>query len=153
MPRWAPDGSRLTYWRQPHESGEPAVTAVFIINADGKSDRRLTKPNLVAGEPDWSRDGKWIVFATHPLNQFQCCEQSNLYRIHPDGSGLQQLTKFEGTDLRATQPRYTPDGKWIVFTSVRPSSRTLSALPADGGQPVAITTGGLYTHGTWQPSS
>jgi Tol biopolymer transport system component len=153
MPRWAPDGSRLTYWRQPPEGGEPTATAVFIINADGRKDRRLTKPSLVAGEPDWSPDGKWIVFATHPLNQFQCCEQSNLYRIHPDGSGLQQLTKFEGTDLRATQPRYGPDGKWILFTSVTPSSRTLSALPADGGQPVAITTSGIYTHSTWQPSS
>ena len=108
---------------------------------------------MVAGEPDWSPDGNWIVFATHPLHQFQCCEQSNLYRVHPDGSGMEPLTRFEGSELRATQPRYTRDGKWILFTQVTPSSRTLSALPADGGQVVAITTSGIYTHGTWQPRS
>ena len=55
--------------------------------------------------------------------------------------------------MRATQPRYSRDGKWILFTQVTPRSRTLSALPADGGQAVAITTSGIYTHGTWQPRS
>jgi Tol biopolymer transport system component len=100
-----------------------------------------------------SPDGNWIVFATHPLHQFQCCEQSNLYRVHPDGSGMEPLTRFEGPEMRATQPRYTRDGKWILFTQVTPSSRTLSALPAEGRQSVAITTSGIYTHGTWQPRS
>jgi Tol biopolymer transport system component len=153
MPRWAPDGSQLVYWRQPDESGQSTTTAVFVIDANGRAERRLTKPDLVAGEPDWSPDGNWIVFATHPLHQFQCCEQSNLYRVHPDGSGMEPLTRLEGSEMRATQPRYSRDGKWILFTQVTPSSRTLSALPADGGQSVAITTSGIYTHGTWQPRS
>ena len=153
MPRWAPDGSQLVYWRQPDESGQSTTTAVFVIGANGGAERRLTTPDMVAGEPDWSPDGNWIVFATHPLHQFQCCEQSNLYRVHPDGSGMEPLTRFEGSELRATQPRYTRDGKWILFTQVTPSSRTLSALPADGGLVVAITTSGIYTHGTWQPRS
>jgi Tol biopolymer transport system component len=151
MPRWAPDGSRLVYWRQPDESGQTTTTAVYVIDANGRHERRLTKPDLVAGEPDWSPDGNWIVFATHPLHQFDCCEQSNLYRVHPDGSGLEPLTRFEGAGRRATQPRYTRDGKWILFTTASSSSRSLSALPADGGQPVAIPTAG--THGTWQPRS
>jgi len=153
MPRWAPDGSQLVYWRQPDESGQSTTTAVYVIDANGGTERRLTKPDMVAGEPDWSPDGNWIVFATHPLNQFRCCEQSNLYRVHPDGSGMEPLTRFEGPEKRATQPRYSPDGKWILFTQVRPNSRTLSALPADGGETVAITTSGIYTHGTWQPRS
>jgi Tol biopolymer transport system component len=153
MPRWSPDGKRLTYFREPHESGQPSITAVFVINADGKGARQLTPSEMEAGEPDWSRDGTWIVFATHPLHSFDCCLQSNLYRMHPDGSGMEQLTRYEGGSLRATQPRYTPDGKWIVFTAVTPSSRSLWAMPADGGKPVVIATGGFYTHGTWQPNS
>jgi TolB protein len=76
---------------------------------------------------------------------------SNLYRIHPDGTGLEQLTFNESTDLRATQPRYTPDGNWIIFTAVTSSSRSLWVIPAEGGEPVVLAPGGIYTHGAWQP--
>ncbi len=79
--------------------------------------------------------------------------ESHLYRIHPDGTGLEQLTDFTSADLRATQPQYTPDGKWIVFTAVTPATRSLWAIPAAGGDPVEIAAGGIYTHGTWQPDA
>lgn len=151
-PRWSPDGSRLTYWRDPYRNGQPTGTAVYTIEADGTHERRLTDPKMFAGDPDWSPDGEWIVFSTYPLLEFNFTpEISNLYRIHPDGSGLEQLTHNETADLRATQPRYTPDGEWIVFTAVTESSRSLSAIPADGGTHVVIAQGGIYTHGIWQP--
>jgi Tol biopolymer transport system component len=146
LPRWSPDGSQLTYWR-----GLPTGTAVFVINADGTNEQRLTDPEMVAGDPDWSPDGNWIVFSTYPLAAFQCCEVSNLYRMHPDGSGIEQLTHYDTEDLRATQPRYTPDGQYIVFTAVTPRTRSLWAIPAEGGEPVVLAPGGIYTHGTWQP--
>ena len=148
-PRWSPDGTRLTYWRDPYKNGKPTGTAVFVIDADGTNERRLTDPEMFAGEADWSPDGEWIVFDTYPLNEFQCCQVSNLYRVHPDGSGMEQLTHYAADDLRATQPRYTPDGRWIVFTAVTPSSRDLWAIPAEGGEPVVLAAGGV--HGTWQP--
>lgn len=146
FPRWSPDGSQLTYWRYP-----PKGTAVFVINADGTNERRLTDLEMAAGDPDWSPDGNWIVFSTHPLHGFGCCEVSNLYRMHPDGSGMEQLTHYDTKDLRATQPRYTPDGQYIAFTAVRPSTRSLWAIPAEGGEPILLAPGGIYTHGTWQP--
>lgn len=145
-PRWSPDGSRLTYWR-----GLPTGIATFVINTDGTGEQRLTEPEMFAGDPDWSPDGNWIVFSTYPLREFQCCEVSNLYRMHPDGTGMEQLTHYDTDALRATQPRYTPDGQYIVFTAVTPSSRSLWAIPAEGGEPVVLAQGGIYTHGTWQP--
>jgi Tol biopolymer transport system component len=152
-PRWSPDGAQLVYWRNPYQNGKPTGTAVYIVNADGSGERRLTDPVDFAGEADWSPDGDWIVFATYPLHEFNQStpKTSNLYRIHPDGSGMEQLTFNETTGTRATQPQYTPDGKWIIFTSVTPSSRSLWAIPAEGGEPVVIAQGGIYTHGTWQP--
>jgi Tol biopolymer transport system component len=108
---------------------------------------------MFASYPDWSPDGEWIVFDTYPLQEFQCCQVSNLYRMRPDGSGIEQLTHYETADLRATQPRYTPDGQWIVFTAVTPASRDLWAIPAAGGEPIVLAAGdGFYTHGTWQPT-
>lgn len=159
-PRWSPDGSQFVYFRDPFENGKPTGTALFVINADGSGERRLTDPANFAGMPDWSPDGKWIVFDTFGLTEFNFEPKvSNLYRIHPDGTGLEQLTFNTSTDLRATQPHYTPDGKWIIFTAVqrstnsqeRRSDRSLWVIPAEGGEPIVIVVGGIYTHGTWQP--
>jgi Tol biopolymer transport system component len=149
---WSPDGTQLTYWRDPYADGQPTGTAVFTINADGTGEQQLTDPAMFAGSPDWSPDGEWLVFSTYPLLEFQCCQVSNLYRMHPDGSAMEQLTHYETEHLRATQPRYTPDGQWIVFTAVTPTSRNLWAIPSAGGEPIILTTRGVYTHGAWQPA-
>jgi Tol biopolymer transport system component len=149
---WSPDSSQLTYWRDPYENGEPTGTAVFVINADGTNEQRLTDPALFAGSPDWSPDGEWIVFSTHPLLEFQCCQVSNLYRMHADGSGMEQLTHYATEELRAAHPRYTPDRQWILFTSVTPETRSLWVIPAEGGEPIVLAPGGIYGHGTWQPT-
>lgn len=155
FPRWSPDGSQLTYWRWREDgAGQTTGTAVFVIDADGANERQLTEWNTFAGDPDWSPDGAWIVFSTYPLAAFQSSsEESNLFRIHPDGSGLEQLTNYKAEEQRAAQPRYTPDGEWVLFTAVTSSSRSLWAIPAEGGEPVVIASGGIYTHGTWQPGA
>lgn len=150
--RWSPDGTQIVYWRDPYQNGQPTGTAVYVINVDGTNERQLTDMSMFAGEADWSPDGEWIVFDTYPLHDFDSPpEASNLYRIHPDGSGLEQITFNDSTDLRATQPRYTPDGNGIVFTAVTPSSRSLWGMPAEGGEPTVLAKGGIYTHGTLQP--
>ena len=151
-PRWSPDGTQLVYWRDPYENGQPTGTAVYVINADGTDERQVTNPTMFGGEADWSPDGEWIVFDTYPLAEFNHVPKvSNLYRIHPDGTGLEQLTFNKSTDLRATQPHYTPDGKWIIFTAVTPSRRSLWVIPSEDGEPIVIAGGGIYTHGAWQP--
>ena len=156
IPRWSPDGSQLVYTRDPYENGKPTGTAVYVINANGSNERRLTDPAMFAGEADWSPDGEWIVFATYPLFEFgDPPGASNLYRIHPDGTGIEQLTIFETPDKRATMPRYTPDGKWILFTMVTPEARSLLAIPAAGGESIVIAQGrgspNNFTAGSWQP--
>jgi len=152
FPRWSPDSAELTYWRA-KPFGDSIGTAVFVMDIDGAKERQLTDWDMVAGDPDWSPDGRWIVFNTHPLPAFNFeSVVSDLYRIHPDGSGLEQLTQYASGDLRATQPRYLPDGDRILFTTVTTSTRSLSLVPAGGGDPSVILQGGIYTHGSWQPS-
>jgi Tol biopolymer transport system component len=126
------------------------ATAVFVIGADGQGNRQLTEWEANAGDPDWSPDGEWIVYSTHPLRNY-CCEVSNLIRVHPDGSGAEPLTSYEDAEVRATQPRYTPDGTQILFTLVT-DSRDLALIPAEGGEITQITNGGIYTHGIMQPT-
>lgn len=126
-------------------------TAVLIMDADGTDERRLTEWEVYAGAPHWSPDGEWLVYGTHPLRGEIMNVVSNLYRMHPDGTGTEQLTFNEDATLRATQPRHTPDGESIVFTAVGTQDWEIWVMPAEGGEPYAVTQGGISTHGTWQP--
>jgi WD40-like Beta Propeller Repeat len=115
----SPDGKHITYWRDPYANGAPTGTAVYTIDRDGTNETQLTDPTTNAGDPACSPNGQWIVFSTYPLNEYNFVPAiSNLYRIHPDGTGLEQLTHYDTSATRATIPRYTPDGKWIMFTAV-----------------------------------
>ena len=84
------------------------LTAGIAVNALGHPNPRLVEALTTQAQKLW--------------------HVSNLYRIHPDGSGIEQLTHYATEDLRATQPRYTPDGEWIVFTAVTLGS-TVAAVP------------------------
>jgi Tol biopolymer transport system component len=152
-PRWSPDGASLVYWRWHEDSnGDTTGAAVFVIDRDGTHERRLTDWGDFYGDPDWSRDGKWIAFSSHPLQAFNFVPVvSDLFRIHPDGSRMQRLTGYQRPNLRATKPGYTPDGRSILFTAVTPTSRELWVMPAAGGRATPITTGGIRILGTLQP--
>jgi TolB protein len=106
-PQFSPDGKRLAFVR----AGRKACCAIFIVNVDGTHMRRVTPWSLAAGDnPDWSPDGKWILFRSDVPR----VKQSQIYVIHPNGSGLTRLTLFKrGTVV--TSSSFSPDGRWIVF--------------------------------------
>lgn len=140
-PRWSPDGAQIAYWASEYADGELLGTSVWLINADGTEERQLTPPGFIAGEPDWSPDGEWIIFASYPLEEYGGPYISNLYRIRPDGSDMEQLTYYEDDMIRAVSPHYTPDGELVLFTArTRPGMR-LWAMPANGGETIPIRRG------------
>lgn len=153
FPHWSRDGSRLAFYRGVYVGGATESSALYVLDVATGRETKLTEDDLFAGDSDWSADDEWIVFSTHPLNDFQCCEVSNLYRIHPDGSGLEQLTDEASPERRFTQPRFTPDGDRLVVTGVSARGRELWILPADvDAKPIVVSPGGIYTHGTLQPT-
>src|SRR5262249_1269095 len=83
--------------------------------------------------PSWSADGQWIVYTQERGGS------SDIYRIHPDGSGLEQLTDDPAFDDQAA---LSPDGRSLVFVSTRGSGfANLWRLDLSTRKCVALTTG------------
>ena len=72
---------------------------------------------------DWSRDGRWIAWVAYP--------EGTLWRARADGSEELRLTV---PPLRASLPRWSPDGSRILFTGALAGSppRVFTVSPEGG---------------------
>jgi Tol biopolymer transport system component len=109
----SPDGRRLAFQRQNSPLVKPAgATAVFVVDVDGRNLRRITPYTLDAGDhPDWSPDGRWILFRSNESGDFL---KSQLYLVHPDGTGLHPITHLSA-DTLLLSASFSPDGRQIVY--------------------------------------
>jgi len=155
IPAWSPDGTQLVFLERSDNGGTCSCRAIYIVNADGTGLRRLTPPSIAPGDKiDWSPDGKTVLFRTHrdegPNGSSGYGAQ--LYTIHPDGTGLRQLTHFGSSD-RVLPGSYSPDGKFIVFeTSAGTTAGTpdVFVMNADGTARRRITrTPNFETQADW----
>lgn len=84
------------------------------MNADGSNQRRITRWSLRGGDhPDWSPDGKRIVF--HSNQEGPENVSGNIYTVRPNGTGLRQLTHARGGAVQYLSSSFSPNGKWITF--------------------------------------
>jgi Tol biopolymer transport system component len=92
----------------------PAESTLYIANADGSNEKPLTQPGSMNYNPAWSTGGDWIAFTSDRAGS------ADLFRMHPDGTGLERLTDDPAFDDQAA---FSPDGKRIVFVSTRAAGR------------------------------
>ncbi len=110
IPAWSPDGKRLVFLENNDNGGNCVCRALYVVNADGSGLRRLTPSSIAPGDKiDWSPDGTTIVFRIHPGEDIGGASGlgANLYTIHPDGTGLRQITHFSTAD-RVDSGSYSP---------------------------------------------
>lgn len=91
---------------------------IFLMNADGSNPTQLTRLPDGACQPDWSPDGKRLVFVSPCRARQSEYRGSTLYLINADGANLTPLPSMPGGDF---DPAWSPDGKQIAFTSLRES--------------------------------
>src|SRR5215203_3904623 len=143
-PSWSPDGRQLVF-----ESARHGNTTLYIINADGTGERRLTTTRYGDDtHPQWSPDGRTILFDSDRDGAF------HLYTIHPDGTGEQRLTvRDTSTALTfARHPSWSPDGRRIAFDSDRDGDEEVYVMDADGRNVRRLThSPGRDGHASWSP--
>lgn len=113
-PQFSPDGKRIAFERALDSSdGGTLKVAVFVMNADGSGAHRVTPWGLRGGDhPDWSPDGKRILFTSNVDGPSSV--SSNKYTVRPDGTGLHALTHATGGSTQWMSSSYSPDGAWIT---------------------------------------
>lgn len=140
----SPDGKRLLLDIQGMIYGMPM--------SGGKA-KRLTDPLQEASHPDWAKTGDVIALQCYAGGTF------HIWTMKPDGSGLKQITFGHGDDR---EPRISPDGQTVVFTSDRAfktapngasvGSYDIWSVPVAGGEPKQLTRGDDDEFGpSWSP--
>jgi TolB protein len=111
-PQWSPNGKRIVFVRHNVTAKPAGAQAVYVVNSHGSGLRRVTPYRLKAGDgPDWSPDGTRILFRSPQTEDFL---HSNLFTIHPNGSGLRQLTHATA-DTKVFSASFSPDGTAITL--------------------------------------
>ncbi len=88
----------------------PARETLFVSSADGSGEHPIAESDSLDYNPSWSGMGDWIVFTSERAGS------ADLFRVHPDGTGLEQLTDDPAFD---DQAGFSPDERQIVFVSTR----------------------------------
>ncbi|CAN5205883.1 hypothetical protein BH20ACI2_BH20ACI2_20270 [soil metagenome] len=98
---------------------------IFIMNADGSGQTRLTTDPGPEQYPSFSTDGTKIVFT----------RSDKVYVMNVDGTSQTELTSTTGN----VEPRFSPDGSKIVFSSSRDGNREIYVMNANGTNPTRLT--------------
>ncbi|MDE0502913.1 MAG: hypothetical protein OXI86_02450, partial [Candidatus Poribacteria bacterium] len=116
---------------------------IYLMDADGGNQARLTHHPANDSDPDWSPDGTKIAFTSSRDGKRQ------IYVMNADGSHLKKLTDTRDN----TDPDWSPDGHTIAFT-VHPDwmndwADHIAVMDADGRNRVRHEDHGM--HPSWSP--
>ncbi len=109
-----------------------------MANADGSN--RVAIPGTMPNDfwPQWSPDGQWISFGrTDGISGLAIV---NYFMIHPDGTGLTQLTFLSASDPDRFGPigPWTPDGSALVAPGVFGGVNGSYSIATDGSGTVTL---------------
>ena len=128
-PFFSPDGKKIVYRAyHPTDSTElrtyrdllrqemvrPNKMEIWVMNADGSDQQRITNLGGANFAPFFTPDGRRIIFSSNHKNPRS--RNFDLYLVNLDGSGLEQVTTngdFDGF------PQFSPDGRQLVWASNR----------------------------------
>ena len=160
--RWSPDGEKIAftsialeterdksrekqYGRFAVEDAEYRLTHLWVIDFDPEKPvepTRLTKGDkFTVGSFRWSPDSTKIAFDHRPDPLINSYAKSDISVLDVDSGAISPLVTQSGPD---GGPMWSPDGKWIVFSTSMGDDRyyTLSKIariPSVGGEIMVLS--------------
>ena len=151
-PAWSPDGHRIVYCAFPKDyvGLDLSHLEIFIADADGSNEKRITDDRLRDNDPVWSPDGKEIAFETQVSN-FMVVGKWALRAIHSDGTSLRTI--LDDSNIN-TAPHWSKDSTIIYFHRFVLGTKkkfAIWSINADGTNLVQLTPGGNYDDSDVEP--
>jgi dipeptidyl aminopeptidase/acylaminoacyl peptidase len=132
-PRWSPDAKQLAFLR---DVGGNERLDIWLVDRDGESERNLTsEPDVTHRDIEWSPDGARIAYVANAGGKG--------FAVHVVDVATGQKRSLTDGKYDDAQPRWSPDGKRLLFWSRREDVRTnsdLYVISADGGAPTKLET-------------
>ena len=147
---YSPDGKKIVFTslrdaypveklssedRKRFETDPAYFGEIYLMNADGSDQKRLTFAPGYDGGPFFSPDGQRIFWRRFDTNGVR----ADVYTMKPDGSDVRRLTDF---DCMSWAPFPHPSGEYAVFTANKPGFANFELFIVDAlgrRDPVRVT--------------
>jgi len=106
---WSPNGLQIAYLTG--GAFTDMRSTVFVADTSGAAPRiRLTNTPHSQSTPDWSADGKFVLFQ-------QTSREANFDLWYVSLTGDRKAVPFLQTTHQESRGRFSPEGKWVAYTS------------------------------------
>ena len=124
-PDWSPDGTQIAFHSERDGNNE-----IYVINANGSGQTRLTEADRDDIGAQWSPDGAKIAFTSSRDGDRE------VYVMNSDGSNQTRITDRFGED---SAPAWSPDGTKLAFVSDDGGDVDIWVMNPDGSNRVNLT--------------
>jgi TolB protein len=137
-PSYSPDGQRIVF-----ESDRGGRQQLYVMNADGSGQTRISFGDGAYSTPVWSPKGDLIAFTKQSGGKF------SIGVMRPDGSGERILT----TGFHNEGPTWAPNGRVIMFfrQNAGAGGPTLHSIDLSGYNEQRVPTPAFASDPAWSP--
>jgi TolB protein len=141
-PAWSPDSKTIAFHWNKDGNWE-----IYSVRPDGTNLRRLTFHPAFDSTPVFAPDGGSILFTSDRLGD-AAGEDSHLYQMNADGSGVRQVS--HGQDESTAD--FSPDGRRIAYVGFTGGNADIWVADADGTHARRITADVMFEYTPrWSP--